>query len=190
MPTIVFIVMVSINSDDIRMAAIVAVVVAVLMAVVRLMGGQTVRYVASGVVGVALAAFVAARTGRAENFFLPGLLLNIGWSAVFIGSILARRPLVGYLAASLTGAKDTLGDWRKDPACRIPAARATWVFVGVFVARLVVQVPLYLSNSLVALGTAKLAMGVPLVAVGVWLSWLLMRPSPFLAGRRKPSPQA
>lgn len=186
-PTIVFVIMVAIDREEIRRAAIVAVVVAVILAIARLLRGQTVRYVASGVVGVALAAFIAARTGRAENFFLPGLLLNIAYGGAFIASALARRPLTGYIAASLTG-REPFGDWHRDPASRIPASRAAWVIAAVFLARLAVQIPLYLTDSLVALGTAKVAMGVPLLAVGVWLSWLLMRQSPLL--RSTPEPPA
>ncbi len=182
-PTVVFVLMVTIDRHEVRRAAVIAVIAAVVLAVVRLTRGQTIRYVAGGLAGVALAAFVAERTGRAENFFLPGLLLNAGWAAVFAISVLARRPLVGYLAAGLTG-REVFGSWRHEPAARIPAARATWVFVALFVSRLAVQIPLYLGGALVALGTAKVAMGVPLTAVGVWIAWLLMRQSPLVTGPR------
>lgn len=183
LPTIVFIAIVSFNRDALRTAAVIAVGTAVVMGVVRLMRGQTLRYVAGGVVGVALAGFIAARTGRAENFFLPGLILNVVSGIAFIASNLVRRPLAGYFAAGLTG-RDPFGDWHRDPACRIPAMRATWVLAALFLSRLAVQVPLYLNDALVALGTAKLAMGVPLTAVALWLAWLLMRESPLLSGSR------
>jgi len=138
--------------------------------------------VAGGVVGVAFSAFIAARTGRAENFFLPGLLLNGAYAAAFIGSIVARRPLAGYLAALLTG-RDPMGDWHRDPRTRIPATRASWVLAAVFLARIAVQLPLYLADQLVALGFAKVAMGVPLFALGIWVAWLLMRGSPLVPSK-------
>ncbi len=188
-PTIVFVAFVSFNRDAIRTAAIVAVAAAVVLAIVRLARGQTVRYVAGGVAGVMLAAFIAARTGRAGDFFLPTIIMNAVSALAFIASNLARRPVVGYIVTGLTG-RDPLGDWHRDPACRIPAARATWVLAAIFLARLAVQVPLYLADALVALGTAKLAMGVPLTAVGIWLSWLLMRESPLLKGPRPESSEA
>ena len=103
LPTIVFIAIVSFNRDALRTAAVIAVGTAVVMGVVRLMRGQTLRYVAGGVVGVALAGFIAARTGRAENFFLPGLILNVVSGIAFIASNLVRRPQAGYLAAGQTG---------------------------------------------------------------------------------------
>ncbi len=183
LPTIVFVAVAAFNRDAIRTAAIIAVSTAVVMAVVRVSRGQTLRYVAAGVFGVALAAFIAARTGRAENFFLPGLILNVVSGAVFVTSNLVRRPLAGYFAAGLTG-QNPFGGWHRDPACRVPAMRATWVLAALFLSRLAVQVPLYLNDALVALGTAKLAMGVPLTAVALWLSWLLMRESPLLSSSR------
>ena len=42
--------------------------------------------------------------------------------------------------------------------------------------RLAVQLPLYLAGGLTALGVARIAMGIPLFAVGIWLSWLILRP--------------
>jgi hypothetical protein len=54
-------------------------------------------------------------------------------------------------------------------------ARASWLWVGLFLLRLAVQLPLYLAGAVVALGTARVAMGIPLFALGIWLSWLIIR---------------
>jgi hypothetical protein len=51
----------------------------------------------------------------------------------------------------------------------------TWIWVGVFGLRLAVQLPMYIAGAVVALGVAKVAMGLPLFAVGMWLSWLVLR---------------
>lgn len=181
LPTVVFVAVVSVRHGEIRLAAIVAAASAVVLAAIRLARGRTLRYVAGGLVGVGFSAFIAARTGRAENFFLPGLLLNIAYAGAFIGSIAARRPLAGYLAALLSG-RDAFGGWHRDPRARAPATWASWVLAGVFVARLVVQLPLYLTDRLVALGFAKVAMGLPLFGLGIWVAWLIMRRSPLLDG--------
>ena len=37
------------------------------------------------------------------------------------------------------------------------------------------QLPLYLTGAVVALGVARVAMGVPLFTVVIWLSWLILR---------------
>lgn len=174
LPTVVFIAAVLATDRDVRLSAIIATVVAVLLAAGRLLRGQTMRYAVGGLIGVAFAAFVAAKTGRAENFFLPGLLFNLGYAAVLITSIVMRRPLVGYATFALHG-HDPRDPWHRDPVFTKAATRATWILAAVFVLRLAVQLPLYLSDALVALGVAKVAMGLPLFALGLWLAWLLMR---------------
>ena len=65
--------------------------------------------------------------------------------------------------------------WRKDPRLVRIYSRASWIWVGLFVLRLAVQLPLYLAGNLVALGVAKTAMGFPIFAVAVWLSYLVLR---------------
>ena len=57
----------------------------------------------AGFFGVAISAFVATRTGRAENYFLPGFLQNLGYGLAFLISILVRWPLLGVAMGYLTG---------------------------------------------------------------------------------------
>jgi hypothetical protein len=165
------------TGGDTTLAGIVAVVLALVLAAARLVRGQTVQYALSGLIGVAFAAFIAARTGKAENFFLPGLLANAAYATAFATSIAVRRPLAGYVTVALHGGSPT-GPWRADPAFLKAATRASWIFVFVFAGRLAVQLPLYLADALVALGVARVAMGLPLFALGAWLSWLLLRGVP------------
>jgi hypothetical protein len=66
--------------------------------------------------------------------------------------------------------------WRKDPEQVRAYSRASWIWVALFSLRLAVQLPLYLASALTALGVARIAMGIPLFAVGIWLSWLILRP--------------
>ena len=121
---------------------------------------------------VAFAAFVATRSGRAEDFFLPGLLLNAAYATGFLVSIAVRRPLVGLIVGQLDGEGS---GWREDPARMRVFTQATWVWAALFVLRLVVQLPLYLAGDVVALGVARTAMGVPLFVLGFWLSYRLVR---------------
>lgn len=144
----------------------------VVLAVLRVVRRETPQYTITGLVGVALAAFIATRTGKAENFFLPGLLLNAAYASAYFISIVVRRPLIGLIIAGLSG-----GDmsWRKDPPLLRIYTRASWLWVGLFLLRLLVQLPLYIAGSVTALGVARTAMGVPLFGVGIWLTWLLIR---------------
>ena len=174
LPGVAFVAAYVVTDSDTTSSAIVAVAVAAVLAIARLARRETPRHAISGLVGVVFAAFVATRSGEAKDFFLPGLLLNAAYASAFLVSLALRRPRVGYLA----GAVDAGGpDWRTDPARRRAVVRATWLWAGLFGLRLAVQLPLYLADAVVALGIARTAMGVPLFALGIWLSWLLVRAS-------------
>jgi hypothetical protein len=67
--------------------------------------------------------------------------------------------------------------WRQDPVLMRRYALATWLWVGMFALRLAVQLPLFLTgeDAIALLGTARLVMGIPLWALTLWLTWLLVR---------------
>ena len=65
--------------------------------------------------------------------------------------------------------------WREDPVRVRAFVRATWLWAGLFLVRLAVQLPLYLAGAVVALGIARTAMGLPLFGLGLWLTWRLVR---------------
>jgi hypothetical protein len=107
-----------------------------------------------------------------------------------IVSIIAGWPAVGAVVALLRGEDMS---WRTDPERAAERRRfvwATWVMAAVFALRLAVQVPLYLAgeDAVGALGTAKLAMGLPLFALGLWITWLLVASSGARSDRPDPHP--
>lgn len=171
-PAALFVAVYTLGGEDTKVAAIVAVAVAVVLTALRLLRGQTPQFALSGLVGIALAGFIVSRTGKAEDFFLPGLLLNLAYGGAYLLSILVRWPLIGVIVALLSQ-EDT--SWRKDPNKVRAYNRASWLWVGLFSLRLAVQLPLYLASALVALGTARVVMGIPLFVLGLWLTWLLIR---------------
>lgn len=150
-----------------------AIAAGALLTAVRLARRETVQHALAGFVGVAIAAFIAQRTGRAENFFLPGLFINAGYALAYLVSILVRWPLLGLFVGAMYGQGTA---WRRDPAQLRAFTLASWVWVGMFCLRIAVQWPLYLAGALVPLGVARLAMGWPLFLLAVWISWLLLRP--------------
>jgi hypothetical protein len=175
LPAIAFVTAYTATGQDARLSAGIALAIGVALAVARIVRRQTVRYALSGLAGVALAAFIVSRTGRAEDFFLPGLLMNAGYALAYVVSIAVGWPLLGVFVGLVTG--QGMG-WRDDPEKLRAYTRASWIWVVMFALRLVVQLPLYLAGSVVALGVARVAMGAPLFAIAAWLSWLLLRPSP------------
>ena len=172
LPGVAFVVAYTVSGQNLEAAVWTAVAVGAVLLVIRLLRRETLQFAIAGFVGVAIAAFIAQKTGKAENFFLPGLLLNLGYALAYLVSIMVRWPLIGVFVGPLVGEGM---EWRKDPRLLRVYTRASWVWVGLFVTRLAVQLPLYLAGELVALGVAKTAMGFPIFAVAVWLSYLIMR---------------
>ena len=114
----------------------------------------------------------AALQGRAVNNFVPGILINTVGFIVMLVSILVRWPLVGLVVGLLFG--DVEG-WRKDAAKRRILTIATWFWVALFGIRLAIEVPLYFADDVTALGVVRLITSVPLYAVCLWDTWLLVR---------------
>jgi hypothetical protein len=172
LPAVAFVVTYTATGSNTNVAAGVAVGLALALTLARLVRRESPRHALSGLFGVALAAFIAAKSGKAENFFLPGLLLNAAYASAFLISIALRWPLVGVVVTKLDGEDN---GWREDPLRMRAFRRATLLWAAMFSARLVVQLPLYLASAVVALGVARTAMGIPLFALCLWLSWLLVR---------------
>lgn len=173
-PGLVFVVVFLVTSG-LTPALVTASVVAVALVLVRLAQRTPVTQAVSGLLGVVIAVVWAWRTGEARNYFGWGLLVNVGYAAGAVVSIALRWPVVGVLVSLLEGKLEM--SWRTDPDLDHLRRRyvwATWLWAGLFALRLAVQVPLYLTDAVGALGIAKLAMGVPLFVVVLWLSWRLV----------------
>lgn len=173
LPFLVFTGVWAATGKDILMGGIAAVSLTAVLAAVRIARKQTVQYALSGVLGVAFGAFVANRTGKAEDFFLPGILINAVSATVYLLSILIRKPLLGLIVSTLTGGGRS---WYEDPAERALYTKASWIWVGLFCFRLSIQLPLYLSGEVGPLAIARVITGLPLFALGLWLSYLILRP--------------
>ena len=76
LPAVVFVVAYGASGSDTDTAATIAVSSALVLAVARLLRRESPRHALTGLIGVGFAAFVAARSGKAKNLFLPGLLAN------------------------------------------------------------------------------------------------------------------
>lgn len=171
-PTIAFVIATTAGAE-IATAAVIAVGLAALLALARMVRRQTPQFALAGVIGVGISAFVAHKTGEARGFFLPGLLINVAYAVGALASIAAKHPFVGWVVEGIGG--DDMTAWRRDPLKMRAYRLASLVFVGIFLLRVVVQVPLYLADQVVVLGTVRLVMGFPLFGLAIWLSWLIIR---------------
>jgi hypothetical protein len=181
-PVAVFVVTNMVGS--LRLAVILSVVVALLTAAWRLRRREPIRHAMNGLFGVGLGAFMAARSGEAKDFHLPTILYTLGYAAALLGSVVVRRPLVGWLW-SITFAGGT-GRWRTEPRLLGLFGRLTILWAAVYVVKVAVLSGLYLTNQDTALGIARLALGFPpyalLLVLTVYAVRRVMRTPPEPAG--------
>jgi hypothetical protein len=146
-------------TKELKLALAVGAALAVVALVVRIVQKQPVQFVVNSIVGIAVAAVFALRSGKAEDVFLPGIIYNAAYAALMTVSILVRWPVVGLMIGSVTG---DLSGWRSDPGIVKLCSRLTWLLVLPCAIRVAVQYPLYLAGEVGWLGATKIALGWPL----------------------------
>lgn len=181
-PALVFLLAFNITKE-VSQSAFLALGLSALVTMFRLIKRETIQHALSGVIGVAICAWLSNRSGKAEDFYLPGLWTNAIYGAVYSISNLIKWPIIGLVLGPLLGENLM---WRKDPERRSLYIKATWVWVGLFLSRLMVQYPLYLSENVNALGSARLIMGYPLFILAAWLTWQIVKSGPTLREDLKP----
>lgn len=179
LPAVTFVVTYLTTQQQMTVAVTAALVVGGIVAALRLARRDSLRHVAAGFAGVALSVIVASTTGRPVDYFLPSLLANSAAALAWAVSIWVRRPLLGVVVGGVTRSRA----WRDDPRLLSAYQRASWIWTGSFVLRVLVMTPLWLTDQLLALGVAKVVMGWPMVLVVIWLSWQVLEPA--YAARRR-----
>ncbi len=160
---------------EVTPSAVAALAPAVVLAIWRLVAREPLTQAVGGLLGVGLGAFIAVRTGQAQTFFLPSIIKNSVYGAVYLGSILVRRPLIGVILGIVLGEGSR---WRHVPARMRAYVVATWLWVGLFGTRLAVQVPLYVADRPALLGAVNVGLGLPLFGLVIWGTWLVLRRTP------------
>ena len=139
----------------------------------RILRRKPLSQAIGGLIGIGIASFLAFRDGGSgRDYFLTGFATNLIYLVPLAISVIVRWPLIGVVAGFLLSEKTA---WRKDKYQMRVFTAATLLWVGIFSARLLVQWPLYLADNLGALATARLVMGLPLYAAGLWVTWLMLR---------------
>jgi hypothetical protein len=147
--------------------------VAVLIMLVRIVRKQPLQPAISGFFGVAIAAFIAYRTGSAKGFFLFGIWASLIYGSVFTASVLIRWPLVGVIWTFVNGHDMR---WRRDRRALHAYDLATLACAAIFAARFIVQRWLYDADQTGWLAFAKIAMGYPLTAIALVITvWAVTR---------------
>ncbi len=157
---------------ELSLAVAVPAALGVLAIIVRLALKQPVGGAVAGLFGMVVSGFIAIVTGQGVDYFVLGLWINALWSVGLAVSIAFGWPLAGVVVGLLW---PELEHWRRSRRQRLWMHGLTLMWMGVFVLRLLVQVPLYQAGAVEALGTARIVMGVPLYALAVILSVILAR---------------
>ncbi len=138
----------------------------------QLLQRDSIRPALFGFAGVAACAAFAFVTGRAKDFYLPGIWMYLVLAVVFTVSVLIRRPAVGVGWAWITGRDQT---WRRVPRVRRAFDLVTGVMAIASWARFVVQYYLYDTDQAALLAVARIAMGWPVFVVTSSLIYLAVR---------------
>jgi len=188
-PTILF-TLLWLTTKELRTALVVSVVAAVALLAVRLVQRSTVQFVVNALIGIGIGYFfvtMSARSGasveeQALAYFLPGIIYNLGYSAVMAFTCLIGWPLVGFMVGSVTGDPTA---WHKDRQVVRLCTTLTWILVLPCLLRTGIQGPLWLAGNggaldadtaVAALGILKIALGWPLqVAALAGMVWVLGR---------------
>lgn len=159
-------------TQNVAAAVLAPVAIAIAFVVVRLVSRTSPTQAFAGVGGVAISAALALFTGRAEDNFVPGLVINAVSLVVLLGSIVVRYPFIGLVVGVLSN--EGL-EWRQNPRKRRVLTVATLLWSGLFAVRLIAELPLYFAGEVELLATVKLVLGVPFYALTLWVTWLLVK---------------
>lgn len=129
-PPLLFVAVNAVSS--LGMAAGVAIASGVLVALWRVRTGQQVIYALAGIGAVGFAAFLALRSGRAESYFLPGIVSALAYAGGTLVSILVKRPLTGW-TSRLYRRWPLDWYWRDD--VRPAYSRVSWLWFWYFAIR-------------------------------------------------------
>ncbi len=165
-----------------------AVGAALMISLVRVLRKEPLQPSLSGLIGVLVAAAVAAWTGSANGFFLLGIWANLAGAILVFASVLIRYPITGLVWAALHQRDDTRDvngktTWRSDPHSLRGHDIASIALGVLFATRFAVQQWLYQKDATGWLALAKLTMGAPLLAVALLIVFWAFRRSTRQASR-------
>lgn len=177
-PGLIFVVMFVITRDT-QITVIVSAVIAVLQVLIRLVQKQSIMGALSGLFAVAICLIWAWTSREARNYYSYGILVNSLSLVLLIISLIVRVPMVGIVLECFrkipTGNyKQWLSNWRNDKPLLRAYMITTCLWLTLFIVRVCIQAPLYFTNQVVLLGTVRLVMGLPLWALTVWITYLII----------------
>ena len=146
-----------------------ALILAMGIAILRVIRKQPLIYALAGVGSVAVAIGIAWYLGKSEGFFLPGLISGSMTLLLTILSLVLRRPMVAW--TSYIARRWPL-DWYWHPQIRPAYSEVTFAWTIFFAARLLLQFSLFESQNVNSLATTNFITGWPATIILLILSYL------------------
>ncbi|WP_122817732.1 DUF3159 domain-containing protein [Nocardioides pantholopis] len=178
------------TTKELQIALVASLVVTGLCLAARLVQRSTVQYCLNALFAVGLGwvfVRIAASSGGSESdqalaFFLPGILISLGYTIVMAGSCLVGWPFIGFMLGSVTGDPTA---WHSDRQIVRLCSRLTWVFLTPGAVGALLQGPIWVLGytgvldvdlAVLLVGTLRLGLGWPL-RIASWsvMVWLLAR---------------
>lgn len=168
-PFLTFMVLFMVSQNLWLSLAIVVVILAGIV-ILRLMQRQTLVGALSGVMVTLISVMFAALRGSARDFYSPGIWINAIFLIVLLISLIVRKPGIGWFL-------DTVSSRTLMDSLKREYTWATWVWVAGFALRLGSEIPLYVTHNVGALGIMRIITGIPLFAVMLLISWIIIAPA-------------
>lgn len=171
LPGLAFVILFT-TTADLTLSLALSVGAAAVFTIVRLVQRSPASAALGGLIATGAAAALALWTGRGQDNFVPGLITNAAYGTAFLISALVGWSLIGLAVGFLMNESTR---WRSDPRKRRVFFWLAIAWAALFYLRLAVQLPFYFAGDVTTLGTLKLAMGLPLFAPLVAVTWLAVR---------------
>lgn len=157
-----------------KIGVLIALGVAGLVAIYRLLRGDSVKVVSISLAVVVVFSLFVGITGEGRGFYLPDLLICGIGTAAFGLTLVTGRPLSHWICRRI-GLEPADA---ADPAERLRLhRRVTFAWFAFWALHLVIMVPLYAANKVVVLGTVALVLGKPALILMLAGTWLWVRRS-------------
>ncbi|MBM2617788.1 DUF3159 domain-containing protein [Actinoplanes sp. LDG1-06] len=151
-----------------------AVFSALAIGVFRLARKEPVRHAVNGLFGIAVGAFLAYRSGNAEDFYLPGILLTFGQAAALLISVFVRKPIIGYVWGVM--ANKGQQNWFGNARLFRTFQWLTLVWVASLSVRAGIQYYLWAAGEANALGIVRILISWPIYAATfAFTAWAIHR---------------
>ncbi|MFJ4045289.1 DUF3159 domain-containing protein [Microbacterium sp. NPDC089987] len=172
LPSLAFVILFTLRPDPLLLSLGVSVGIAAVFTIIRLVQKSPPAAAVGGLLAAGAAAGLALWTGRGADNFVPGLITNALYGTAMVVAALIGWSIIGLAVGFLMGEGTA---WREDRRKRRAFFWLGLAWGALFLLRLSVQLPLYLTDQVTLLGTLKLVMGLPLFAPMVAVTWLVVR---------------